>query len=60
MQTPQALYQSKLCSPSDALRVLQDSDMIIVPTGVGEPPALLSALSEQRRLDASADSRRPC
>ena len=49
MQTPQALYQSKLCSPSDALRVLKDSDMIIVPTGVGEPPSLLSALSERRR-----------
>ncbi|MES2016673.1 MAG: acetyl-CoA hydrolase/transferase C-terminal domain-containing protein [Pseudomonadota bacterium] len=48
MQTPQALYQSKLCSPSDALRVLHDSDMIIVPTGVGEPPALLTALSAQR------------
>lgn len=49
MQTPQALYQSKLCSPSDALRVLRDGDMIIVPTGAGEPPALLAALSEQRR-----------
>ena len=35
MQTPQALYQSKLCSPSDALQPLKDGDMIIVPTGVG-------------------------
>ena len=49
MQTPQALYQSKLCSPADALRLVKDGDMIIVPTGVGEPPALLGALSEQRR-----------
>ena len=49
MQTPQALYHSKLCSPADALRVLRDGDMIIVPTGVGEPPALLTALSDQRR-----------
>ena len=49
MQTPQALYQSKLCSPTDALRLLRDGDMIIVPTGVGEPPALLGALSDQRR-----------
>jgi acyl-CoA hydrolase len=49
MQTPQALYQSKLCSPSDALRLLKDGDTIIVPTGVGEPPALLGALSDQRR-----------
>jgi acyl-CoA hydrolase len=49
MQTPQALYQSKLCSPADALHLLRDNDMIIVPTGVGEPPALLEALSERRR-----------
>ncbi len=49
MQTPHALYQEKLCSPTDALRVLRDGDMVIVPTGVGEPPALLSALSDQRR-----------
>ena len=49
MQTPYALYQSKLCSPTGALRLLRDNDMIIVPTGVGEPPALLGALSDQRR-----------
>ena len=28
---------------------VRDGDFIIVPTGVGEPPALLTALSEQRR-----------
>jgi acyl-CoA hydrolase len=49
MQTPQSQYQDKLCSPFDALAVLRDNDMIIVPTGVGEPPSLLGALSEQRR-----------
>src|SRR5687768_4447632 len=49
MQSPQALYADKLCSASDALDLLRDGDMIIVPTGVGEPPALLTALSEQRR-----------
>ena len=49
MQTPHAQYLSKLCSPSDALRLLRDGDMIIVPTGVGEPPALLGALSDERR-----------
>ena len=49
MQTPHAQYLSKLCSPSDALRVLRDGDMIIVPTGVGEPPTLLGALSDERR-----------
>lgn len=49
MQSPQAHYASKLCSPADALGVLRDGDMIVVPTGAGEPPALLTALSESRR-----------
>ena len=48
MQSVQAQYAEKLCSPSDALRVVRDGDMIIVPTGVGEPPALLTALSHAR------------
>lgn len=41
-------YQSKLVSATDAMRELRDGDSIIVPSGVGEPPALLTALSEQR------------
>ena len=41
-------YQDKTCSAVDALAHVRDGDMIIVPTGVGEPPALLTALSEQR------------
>lgn len=42
-------YESKRCaSPEEALRHVRNGDMIIVPTGVGEPPALLSALSEHR------------
>ena len=49
MQSVQQLYQDKLCSPQEALRLLHDEDMIIVPTGVGEPPSLLTALSDQRR-----------
>lgn len=49
MQSVQELYDSKLCNPFDALTLLRDGDMIIVPTGVGEPPSLLGALSEQRR-----------
>jgi len=48
MQSPQALFAEKLCNPTDALELLRDGDTIIVPTGVGEPPALLTALSEQR------------
>ncbi|NDP38272.1 MAG: acetyl-CoA hydrolase/transferase family protein [Rhodoferax sp.] len=42
-------YQSKLGSADDAISHVQNGDFIIVPTGVGEPPALLTALSEQRR-----------
>jgi acyl-CoA hydrolase len=49
MQAPQELYQSKRASARDALNHLRDGDMIIVPTGVGEPPALLGALSDERR-----------
>ena len=45
----QDLYRSKRMSPADAVAVVRDGDFIIVPTGVGEPPALLTALSERRR-----------
>ncbi len=45
----QSLYQQKRMSAVDALHVLQDGDTIIVPTGVGEPPSLLNALSDARR-----------
>ena len=45
----QALYRSKRILPDDAVRLVRDGDHIIVPTGVGEPPALLTALSDQRR-----------
>lgn len=45
----QALYQQKRMSAADAIRVVNNGDTIVVPTAVGEPPALLSALSEARR-----------
>ncbi|PKO34030.1 MAG: 4-hydroxybutyrate CoA-transferase [Betaproteobacteria bacterium HGW-Betaproteobacteria-7] len=45
----QSLYQQKRMSAADAIAVVQNGDTIVVPTGVGEPPALLSALSEARR-----------
>ena len=41
-------YQSKLVTAHDAMKQVRDGDFIIVPTGVGEPPHLLTALSEQR------------
>jgi acyl-CoA hydrolase len=49
MQAAQELYQSRRGSALDALNHLRDGDMIIVPTGVGEPPTLLHALSNERR-----------
>ncbi|HET7776640.1 MAG TPA: acetyl-CoA hydrolase/transferase C-terminal domain-containing protein [Azospira sp.] len=45
----QALYQQKCMNPSDAIGCVHNGDTIVVPTGVGEPPALLTALSEARR-----------
>jgi acyl-CoA hydrolase len=45
----QDLYIQKRTSAADAVRQVRDGDFIIVPTGVGEPPTLLTALSEQRR-----------
>lgn len=44
----QNLYTSKRRSAADAVALVRDGDSIIVPTGVGEPPALLTALSDQR------------
>ena len=43
------LYQQRLQPAAEAVRQVRDGDLIIVPTGVGEPPALLTALSVQRR-----------
>ncbi len=45
----QALYQQKRMSAGDAIRVVKNGDTIVVPTAVGEPPSLLTALSEARR-----------
>jgi acyl-CoA hydrolase len=44
-----SLYQQKRVAAADAVRQVRNGDMILVPTGVGEPPSLLTALSEQRR-----------
>ena len=45
----QAMYQQKRMSANDAIRQVKNGDTIVVPTAVGEPPTLLTALSEQRR-----------
>jgi acyl-CoA hydrolase len=47
--THTALYAAKRMPATDAVRQVRDGDAIIVPTGVGEPPTLLAALSDQRR-----------
>ena len=46
--TNQNLYRHKLASSADSMRHVRNGDAIIVPTGVGEPPSLLTALSAQR------------
>ncbi len=48
MSTPEALYQQKRMAAADAVSLVRDGDAVVVPTAVGEPPALLHALSERR------------
>ncbi|ENO86639.1 acetyl-CoA hydrolase/transferase family protein [Thauera linaloolentis] len=48
MQSAQTLYQQKRMMATDAAALIHDGDTVVVPTGVGEPPALLNALSERR------------
>ncbi|MGJ7520520.1 acetyl-CoA hydrolase/transferase family protein [Variovorax sp. LT1P1] len=48
MSSTQATYQNKRMSAAEAVQLVRHGDTIIVPTGVGEPPTLLKALSEQR------------
>lgn len=45
----QRIYQSKKMTAAEAMGLVENGDFISVPTGVGEPPTLLSALSEQRQ-----------
>ena len=46
--TAQALYRQKRTTATDAVRHVHNGDTIIVSTGVGEPPTLLTELSTQR------------
>ncbi|KLU62580.1 succinyl-CoA:coenzyme A transferase [Peptococcaceae bacterium CEB3] len=43
------LYQRKRMSAEEVIKLIQDGDYISIPVGVGEPPALLTALSDHRR-----------
>jgi acyl-CoA hydrolase len=47
--THEQQYLQKRVAAADAVRLVRHGDFIIVPTGVGEPPALLTELSQQRR-----------
>lgn len=42
-------YENKRRTAQEAVGLVRDGDTIVVPTGVGEPPTLLTALSERRR-----------
>jgi len=44
-----AEYKDKTSTPHDAVSLLRDGETIVIPTGVGEPGALLAALSDCRR-----------
>ena len=41
-------YASKRMTAQDAASQVKSEDFVVVPSGVGEPPALLAALSERR------------
>ncbi|MEN9670854.1 MAG: hypothetical protein RL018_1131 [Pseudomonadota bacterium] len=45
----QAQYTAKRMTAEQAVQLVRNGDFIIVPTGAGEPPTLLTALSEARR-----------
>jgi len=45
----QSQYQQKRLSALDAIRIIHNGNTVVIPTAVGEPPALLTALSDARR-----------
>ncbi|WP_116111915.1 acetyl-CoA hydrolase/transferase family protein [Austwickia chelonae] len=47
--TAQDRYATKLRTAHDVIDLIGDGDTVVAPTGVGEPPAVLDALSERRR-----------
>ena len=49
MMSVQASYQQKRVTAADAVSHVRNNDVIVVPTGVGETPTLLTELSERRR-----------
>ncbi len=47
--TAQDEYAAKIRPAHDVIDLIRDGDTVVVPTGVGEPPTILEALSERRR-----------
>jgi acyl-CoA hydrolase len=47
MENVNQLYQQKLCLPEEAIKLIHDGDTVVMT--IGEPTALLNALSEHRR-----------
>lgn len=43
-----SLYQQRRVPVLDAVRQVRDGDSIVLPTGVGEPPSLMAALTAER------------
>lgn len=46
--TAQQQYSAKLREAGDAVDLIENGSAIVAPTGVGEPPTILEALSENR------------
>ena len=44
-----AEYQGRTTTPQDAVSRVRDNETIVIPTGVGEPSGLLTALSDRRK-----------
>lgn len=47
--TAQDDFIGKRRAPHDVIDLIADGDTVVVPTGAGEPPAILEALSDRRR-----------
>lgn len=48
-QSASVLLRSKIRSPREAVDLIHDGETIVIPTAAGEPPTLLTELSERRR-----------
>ncbi|SPT61474.1 Uncharacterised protein [Aerococcus viridans] len=47
------LYQEKLTTPEEAIKVIEPGEAIVYPLGAGEPSALHEALEKHENLDGN-------